>query len=330
MAFSFVQTKQSSATGTSVVVTPTAPIGSKNLVVINLKFGAAPTGLVITDNAPTPNSYAVAVPLHTASSMTVIQLYGVALSPGATTITASWIGSTGARITIDEFSGGLPNNALVFDKGAFSDGSGLSVTTPLTPSLSGELIVSMVGMNNATAVAIGSGYSTGTNNVSSSTEYKLSGTTTETAPFTLTGTSVTWNSVIGSYVSVRPPSVAMRLDQMADPLIDVLVGGQKLKRVGGIENVGSMASGYRITSVDTAMTVDDSSIEVTVTGKTVTLLPASASLLGMQCNIINTSAGAINVSCTSVIGNTGSSTTDSIPSGNTFSYVSNGAVWRKI
>lgn len=265
MAFSFVQTKQNNATGTSLVVSPISPITAGNLLVINMKFGASVSGITITDNASVPNTYALAAGPHSASSQITYQYYGVALSGGATTITISWTTSTAARITIDEFSGGLQSNAFVFDTAVYDDGTGGSPTVVLTPSQSSELIVAMVGLNNATVVAAGTGYTLATNNTSSSTSYKLSGTTAETAPFTITGTGVTWNEVAGAYRSTMPPKIAVRLDQIGTPLTDISMNGFKITNIsGGVSSTDavsiSQAVGYTLQAFSASSTPADGAV----------------------------------------------------------------------
>jgi hypothetical protein len=93
---------------------------------------------------------------------------------------------------------------------------------------------------------------------------------------------------------------------------------------------GSLSTGFITTS--TTLTLSASHQVVEVTAAVTITLPTAASITGRRYDIINSSAGTVTIATTSsqVVGNTGSSTTDTVVSGNTNSYVSNGAAWRKI
>jgi len=200
VAFGFIKSAQNSgASVTSLAITVQAvPVGA--LVVINLKFLAAVVNLSVTDNASTPNTYAQAVVSSLSGSDIMYQWYGVATTAGATTITASWLAAATARITVDQFNGGKLTNATVFDTATSNTGTGTSASLTLSPTATGELIVAGLGLNaGASSVVIGSNYLVGTNNTSTSTEYRQIGTTSEAAPINWTG-SVAWAEVAGAYI----------------------------------------------------------------------------------------------------------------------------------
>jgi hypothetical protein len=77
----------------------------------------------------------------------------------------------------------------------------------------------------------------------------------------------------------------------------------------------------------TAQTTDEV-IELSVSGKTITL--PTASVTGKKYVIINSSSGDITVSSASVIGNTGSDTSLTVGTGNATTLISNGTQWRII
>lgn len=231
MAFSFIQTSQNNASsGTSLTVSLGSPVTAGDLVVVNVKLGggAAASDFTLTDDASTPNTYLLAAGPISSSGQELFQFYGVAFTGGATTITISWITATGSRITVDEFSGNIQNNYDVLDVAIGGSGTGTSPAVTLSPSASGELISAMAGMTNATGESAGTGYTLATSNTSSSTEYKLSGTPSESAPFTLTGTSVTWAEVAGAYRAVPLPSIPIRLDQLSAPQANISANSFKV------------------------------------------------------------------------------------------------------
>lgn len=201
MAFGFLKSTQSSgASVTTLAITvPAVPVGA--LVIVNVKFTVAVVLPSVTDNASTPNTYAAAIGPITSGTNIMYQFYGVAITGGVTTVTINWTNSVSVRATVEQFSGGKQTNATVFDVAASNIGTGTSASLTLTPSASGGLISACIGLNaGASAVVKGANYVIGTNNASTSTEYRIPGTTSETAPISWT-TSVLWAEIAGSYVA---------------------------------------------------------------------------------------------------------------------------------
>lgn len=199
MAFGFLHNTQSSgASITSLVITiPAVPVGT--LLVINVKTTITVTSITATDNASTPNTYALATQSNNGSN-DMYQLYGVAVTGGATTVTVSWTGVTSTRITVDQFSGGMRTNATVFDKAANTSGlTGTSSSISLSPTNAGELVSSGLSLSNGTSVVAGTGYILSNNNTSCATEYKASSTTSESVAYTWTTTSAS-AQVAGAYI----------------------------------------------------------------------------------------------------------------------------------
>lgn len=198
MAFGFVRNTQNAAASvTSLNITvPATVIG--NLVVVNIKFVSAVTGVTVTDNAG--NTYALAAGPISGTGGNVYQFYGVQVTGGATQVQLSWTGTSTVRAGATEFSGGQKSNAAVFDKAASATGTGTSASLSIAPTNEGELVVVGTHLNTgASAVVAGTNYILATTNASLSEEYRLKATTSETAPLSWT-TSVGWAEVAGAYI----------------------------------------------------------------------------------------------------------------------------------
>lgn len=89
---------------------------------------------------------------------------------------------------------------------------------------------------------------------------------------------------------------------------------------------GSFSTAYQLASVSTTLTATSSKVEVNTTGVVITL-PTATDITGREYHIVNTSAGNITVSSTSIIGNLGTDTTLTVGSGNAPSFFSNGTKW---
>lgn len=200
MAFGFVKSTQGSISSTSLTITiPAVKVGY--LLVINIKFAANVTGISITDNASTPNTYATAIGPISSGANFLYQFYGVAVTGGATTVTISWTTSTGARATVEQFSGGMRTNATVFDKAASNTGSAAtSCSVSLSPTNTKELIsASLIPVSGVSAITAGTNYLPGTNNTSLYTMYRQVGSNTESAPISWT-TNSNWIEVAAAYI----------------------------------------------------------------------------------------------------------------------------------
>lgn len=205
MSFVHIQSPtqvQTGSTATTVAI-PCSAVVAGDLVVVNIKIvNTADVSPTCTDNATTPNTYALAATQVTSGNGNVLyQFYGVAQTGGATTITVNWTGSFFARIDMEEFSGNAPTNALVFDQGASNFGATATASSAtIKPSRVGELIVAGVDQNSTvTATTAGANYvldNSGSGLLG--VQHRLSGTTSETAPMTWT-TSSSWEEVVGAY-----------------------------------------------------------------------------------------------------------------------------------
>ena len=200
MAFSWVQSTQTTGTAVTSVAVTISAAGVNNLVVVHLKFfsSAIPAGLTVTDNAG--NTYAntgVTVSDPTVSN-TQQQWYGVQVTGGATIVTASWTGTKTLRMGVEEFSGNASSNAAVFDKAATNNGNGTTGTITIAPNASGNLVDAFYGVSGAGAFTAGTNYTAGTTASSGDSEYRLSATTSETVPASWVTTN-NWCAIAGSY-----------------------------------------------------------------------------------------------------------------------------------
>lgn len=109
--FTSVTTKANTVTATT----------ANSLVIVNVYFTAGtPTSVSVTDNASTPNTYAIAVgPIGTTATggnAIMYQFYGVQVTSGATTVTVNWTGSSTGQAYIEEYTGSTNvTNATIFD-----------------------------------------------------------------------------------------------------------------------------------------------------------------------------------------------------------------------
>ena len=202
MSVLLVQTANDNDTGsnTTATITLTNPTGLNNLVIVNIKVGSSSvSGLSVTDNAPIPNTYSQAIQ-YAGGNNVMYQFYGVQVSPGATHIIITWTSNNSVRAIADEFSGLGTNQATVFDTAVHSNGTGTSSSVSgFSPANNGELISMGLGTTTGiSAFVAGTNYVTSTSTVGLSAEYRLNGTTSETAPASWTTTSA-WLEVAGAY-----------------------------------------------------------------------------------------------------------------------------------
>ena len=192
MAFLRVQDANTSGTNTTQNLTVSSTI-LNNIVIGGLNTDDISQTLTsITDDKG--NTYVVDT-ATTHNSRFLYMFYGVQVTGGVTTITANKSGSVFSRMTIIEFSGNGTTNASTFDTEKTGTGAGtdLSVST-LTPAASGELIVSFGLLNNFLTWTAGAGYTleNQANPEQLKGQYKLSGTTSETAPMKVVSDSFGW------------------------------------------------------------------------------------------------------------------------------------------
>lgn len=196
MAFAPVQTGTQATTTTTTRIITLSATGVGNLVTGYAKANGNTVTLTgVTDDVG--NTYVVSAAVDSGTTNRLFMAYGVQVTGGATAITFTFSnsGSVAVRCGADEFSGNNSTNATTFD--VSSSGSGNSSTpsvTTFTPAANGELIYAVAGHQLGTGATwtAGTGYTLygGPNPGSTHSEYRLSGTTSETAPFTMNNSNL--------------------------------------------------------------------------------------------------------------------------------------------
>lgn len=201
MAALQVQTAtQATGSGTSVVITVSSTV-QNNLVVIHVKVtGVTETLSSVTDDKG--NTYVVSSPLAGGTEYRLYQAYGVQVTGGVTAITCNFSSNVASkRCGADEYSGNKITNATTFDASATGTGTGTSLATgALSPAATGELIVATYAVSGPATFTNGTNYTlyNGVNPVTVRSQYRLSGTTSETAPCTQ-NVSQTWGVIATAF-----------------------------------------------------------------------------------------------------------------------------------
>lgn len=188
MAFAVEQTTSDVTGTTSAINIPVSATKQYSVVCVYIAVGTTETATGVTDNAG--NTY-VLKPLVSVSGTVFCYLaYGVQVTAGATQITVSFSGSSASkRVFCDEYSGVAHSNAEAEDVYATATGSGTAISTVLTPSSSGKLVVVFIRSTYSSNVfTAGAGYTLygGVNPSSQRSMYRLASTTSETCPATTT------------------------------------------------------------------------------------------------------------------------------------------------
>lgn len=211
MAFAFVQTftPASDAVGNvaSLSLTGSATTAG-SLVVVGVKLSdAGNTCNSVTDNVG--NTYVLFGP-YDAGSRRSYMAYGVQVTGGATSITASFNagGTTTKAFKGIEISGGAATNAEVFDVSSTGTGTSTSPSVAtFSPAASGELIVAFISIAASVTWTAGSGYVlSGANPSNFGCQYNLAGATSETAALT-TSSSRAWAEIAMAFKPASGASV---------------------------------------------------------------------------------------------------------------------------
>ncbi len=200
MAFVFKQSVQAATGGaTSLAITVTATTAN-SVIIVNSKLGGiANTITSVTDNKGNTYALAAGPSVGGTNLFSGFQHYGVQLISGATTVTINFNGTVSARIIAEEFTGGQITNASVFDKSAINNGNGTAASVTLAPTNSGELISAGVCFTGAGSITHGTGYTMGTTQTNQSSEYRLSGTISETTSMSWSP-ALDWAECAGAYI----------------------------------------------------------------------------------------------------------------------------------
>lgn len=217
-AFAAVQTATNNGTGSTVSVTVSAT-GAATIIVASVRVDGAETCSGVSDG--NGNTYVLLGPVTEPSGNSKLYLaYGVQVTGGVTTVTASFSGSSGTkRVNVDEYSGAGSTNALAYDTHQTGTGTGTALaTSTLTPSATGELIVAFGLSRNAVTWTAGSGYTiySGSGTIGIRSEYKLSGAASETAPITISS-SQTWAEIAIAFNADSGPTPTPTLTPTPTP-----------------------------------------------------------------------------------------------------------------
>lgn len=183
---------------TSAVITTSATIAG-NLVIVHIRIVSG-TALVtsVTDNKG--NAYILSSPIIN-GTITLYQAYGVQVIGAVTAITVNVDSSVSIRCGADEFSGLANSNATVIDQTATNTGTGTAMAVTLSPSAAGKLVVATIQNPTIGTLVAGTNYTRYYNNGTPTrpliSEYRLSATTSETAP--ATGPSGAWAEIARSF-----------------------------------------------------------------------------------------------------------------------------------
>jgi hypothetical protein len=202
MAAAAVQTSSVAAgTGTTVSATLSATV-KNNLVVIHIVMATtAETCSSVTDNASPPNTYVLSSPVD--NTTRTYQAYGVQITGGATSFTATFSSNVVTKgVGADEYSGTAVSNAAVFNTSGTGTGSATTcAVTGFSPTQAGLLCVATIVLGSVRVFTAGTNYTrflNGSNSANLHSEYRLVGTTSETAPGSWT-TSTTYGEIASSF-----------------------------------------------------------------------------------------------------------------------------------
>lgn len=275
MAFAVVQkSAQATGTGSTVAITTAATVVN-NLVVVHIKMGdTVETCSSVTDDKG--NAYILSSPVS--NVIRVYQAYGVQAIGGTTTVTVHFSGAaTAKRCAADEFSGGGTSNATIIDNTKTGSGNGTAVAVSTMTTVAGELVVATLAQNGTgMSWTAGASYTiyNGSNPLGLRSEYRLSSTTSETAPAT-SDTSAEWGEIATSFKTLSA-SITLTYDNSASISV---AGGLSTKTLS--MTIGSAA--YRLLVVG----VGSDHVGGEVSPSSVTVAPSSSPTSTQDLTLIN-------------------------------------------
>lgn len=214
MAFAQVQTStQATTTGNTLNIT-VSPTVANNLVVVHIKIASnAETCTSVTDDKG--NAYVLSSVLDAGTTNRTYQAYGVQVTGGVTAITVNFSAAVvSKRCGADEYSGGETSNAAIFDEASTGTAllsTSVSCSPAITPTATGELIVATISADATKTWTAGANYTlyNGVGVVSMRSQYRLSGTASETAPCTVNSNGNL--SVIATAFKLLTPATAFKI-----------------------------------------------------------------------------------------------------------------------
>lgn len=241
-AWTPVQTVQVAVASGNCAITVSATTQGNLLVVYMKPQSSLTTNTSVTDDVG--NTYVIGT-LQTSSDAlaTVTMAYGVQTTGGATSITITFGGQDLAkRCGADEYhssNGPLTSNATTFDVESTGTGVGTAgAVTTFNPATSGELIVGVMVRQQTSTWTAGTNYTLygGAASSSARTQYRLSGTTSETAPFTLFS-SVNWSAAAMAFIEPTPASVVKTIRGLIRASVKTINGMAiaNIKKFNGVQ-----------------------------------------------------------------------------------------------
>lgn len=184
MAYTHVQSSATTTgTATSAAITLSATVAGNTVVVHVYMASTSATVTSVTDDKG--NSYSVSSRQNVAAGThSATQAYGLQSVGGVTAVTVNFSGSVTFAVGADEFGG----NANFDVRAVASPGNVTSSSVSgFTPSAAGNLIVVTAVAGSSRNFTAGTNYTGGLDPTSHQvwSEYRLNGTTSETAPFTI-------------------------------------------------------------------------------------------------------------------------------------------------
>lgn len=248
-SFATVQagTQNTSATGTLTIAMTATTQG--NLVVGFLKGPQTVTLSNVIDDMG--NTYVISTAKDSSTTLRLYQFYGIQVTGGSTNVICTITGTGNCRGGADEFSGNGTTNSSAFDVTATGSGTGTAIaTSALTPTATGELIVSSFAQPNAATYTAGASYTlySGTNPVSSRQEYRLSGGASETAPVT-SDTSQDWAEIATAFKGSTPSAASFNSGGSGSLSVAVVGNVVTLTRSGGSVIAAAQAVSINLTNV---------------------------------------------------------------------------------
>lgn len=213
MAFATVQSPtQTTGTGSSVVLTVSSTVVN-NLVVVHIKMNTSETCSSVTDDKS--NTYVLSSAVDN-GALRLYQAYGVQTTGGTTAITCNFSSNAVTkRIGADEYSGNDTTNGATFDVTQTANGGNAQsmAVASFNPAAMGELIVATMAINTVANWTAGSGYTlySGTGSISTRSQYRLSGASSETAPSTWDADSNNWCEIVSAF---KAPASAASTNKM--------------------------------------------------------------------------------------------------------------------
>lgn len=193
MAFAVVQASaQTTGTGSTVPVTISATT-IRNLICVHIAIrDTNETCTGVTDDKS--NTYTLETVVDSSTNARSYFAWSATTVAGVTTVTSAFSGSVSSKgVRVEEYSGVA--GTQIFAKDVTNTGSGTAgspAISTFTPNVAGELIVASYVSSGSVSFTAGASYTlNGAGSVFLMSEYRLSGTTSETAP--ITGPTGNWS-----------------------------------------------------------------------------------------------------------------------------------------